>query len=137
LEKAASAPEMRVIRAGEKIEPVELTLKPATRVFGTLVDSAGKPLPRQHVALYFHGDESYINLPVKDRLQRPEGATKSIDPKLGITGTTNAEGAFEIFAPPGEYELFAQSINNSTKAGVQKPKIIVGEEEVELNLTGK
>jgi hypothetical protein len=137
LEKTASAPQMRVIRTGEKIEPVELTLKPTTRVFGTLIDSAGKPLPRQHVTLCFHGDESYINLPINARLERPQGATKSIDPKLLIFGRTNAEGVFEIFAPPGEYELLAQSINNTTQVGVKTPKIIVGQEEIELNLNGK
>jgi hypothetical protein len=137
LDKSASPPEMRVIRVGEKIEPLELTLRPATRVFGTLVDAAGKPLPRERVSLCFHGDEKYINLPVNARLQRPEGATKAIDPRLIFAGTTNAAGAFEIFAPPGEYELLAQSINNTTAVGVKQPKIIVGDKEVGLQLKGK
>ena len=53
------------------------------------------------------------------------------------TPATLADGAFEVFAPPGEYELFAQSINNTTAVGVKQPKIVVGQEEVELNLKGK
>lgn len=108
-ERTASWIHTRWIRQGDQVEALDLSLKPATRVFGrATIGPQARPVANQYVWL----------------LQDAHPPS----PKVHRRALTNDEGRFEIFAGPGSYSLRLPGTANG-------PKFIVnGENPIELDV---
>lgn len=119
----------RIVRQDRPVEDVHLVLQPATRIHGRL--TAGEdhePMAERYLTLYQNFAEQYQRLPQVEKLPNPLASNKAVAPLIGYNTRTDASGAFEFFARPGNYYI----IGPETDA---VPKFqIVDQPELELNL---
>ena len=87
---------------GETVELPDLLLIPGTPVGGTVRDHDGNAKAGVRVSLQARGA-------FPDRLLHPDSddAAWMGDPYVSVSTQTDAEGRYELRAPPGEYSLYA------------------------------
>jgi hypothetical protein len=110
IEGFTSKLEARVARMGEPMRPVQLVLRPATRVQGAL--TAGKdrrPAPNEAVTLIERDRDNYAKLPEDERLPRtlPIAEREHVAMDLPLYATTDEQGRFQFDAAPGAYLIGA------------------------------
>jgi hypothetical protein len=105
--QTASAAERRVIRAGDKLDPVELKLAPATRLFGQVTAGDDEaPAGGAYVTLSLQDIEAYQNLPPGQQLPQPAtGSLAAISPQVAWNTQVADDGAFEFWVGPGLYYI--------------------------------
>jgi len=125
----ASPPVNKIVYQGQPVEGTELTLQPATRVFGRVtIGPEESPLPDTNVALYQRNAVSYYDLPEAARLPNPTESSLAIQPLMGWSTTTDEFGNYEFFVGPGKYYLIGPR-------NVDSPNFdIAGEVSREVNL---
>ena len=111
-----SAGTMRVVRRGEPVGGVNLTLQDATRLCGRIaVGPRSRPLAQSWVVLYQDSDVAHEGLPEADQLARPPGASGKAEPRLLRQTFTDDDGNYEFLLGPGHYELIAPARADSPK----------------------
>jgi beta-lactamase regulating signal transducer with metallopeptidase domain/protocatechuate 3,4-dioxygenase beta subunit len=88
---------------GQPEDDVNFMLRPATRVYGTLVDEdTGAPIPNETVHVYQHGqdlDATAVRLPNPDNLR------DGVRPSTIYRTQTDANGQFNLFVGDGNFEI--------------------------------
>jgi len=108
-DRLAAKPVLRVVHR-KSPAPVELVLKPGTRLFGrATIGSKGDPMPDASISLTIQDNNSYANLPADEQLPAPGNGEeqRSITPHLFRNIKADANGAFEVYVAPGNYTLNA------------------------------
>jgi len=109
LDRHASRGQIVVVLSDKKLAPVEMSLEPATRVFGTLKNlDDSQPLPGKHLTLQQLDGDDYYKMPEEDRL--PERSRKALQLVIVQHAKADAQGRFEFFAGKGRYTLYADGI---------------------------
>lgn len=106
-------------------DEVTLVLGPATRLHGRVTWN-GQPAPDESVYIYLHLPGEYATLPVKERFPGSSNPA-SIDPMLWRSARTGADGGFEFFVGPGQY----QTLCGSAK---EQEVPVADEREIEIDL---
>ncbi|HEY4309030.1 MAG TPA: hypothetical protein VGN12_06225 [Pirellulales bacterium] len=94
-----------VVRRGKPIDNLEIKLQPATRIHGRVtLGTDDSPIANQDVSLYQYGQDlnqagEQIELPDDDR---PRHYVRSM---IVQWGKTDAEGYYEFFAGPGNFDV--------------------------------
>jgi protocatechuate 3,4-dioxygenase beta subunit len=131
-ERTASPPVTRMIRKGAAIEPIELTLAAATRVFGRLTAGDAKsPAAEAYLSISLQDSESYYALPDDQKFPGPRVGVKAIIPSVSWSARSGGDGSFEFFVGPGTYYLRGSQPDAS---GTEAIKIAPGQPEREANL---
>lgn len=100
------SPAVNVVVLDKDIDGVELSLCPATRVFGRVaVEGTGEPVPDQWLQLYQRTANSYYELPEEQQIPNPTDSRFAITPVVVQSQQTNDRGEFEFFVGPGSYYM--------------------------------
>jgi hypothetical protein len=91
----------------KEVEPHDFVLRPATRVFGRVLDKATQE-PQTQQLIYFSQQGTALNDIGKDILPNPEKSTTWVCPMWQQNAQTAEDGKYEFYAGPGEYNLFIQ-----------------------------
>jgi outer membrane protein assembly factor BamB/beta-lactamase regulating signal transducer with metallopeptidase domain len=128
-------PLMRMVRRASPA-PIELALKPGTRIFGrATLNDKGAPMPHASISLLLRDENSYARLAPDEQLLAPaavgEQSPKTISPHLNRTVTVDAKGAFEVYAAPGKYTLSAYGEPRISASAEAK---VTTQDPLEINL---
>ena len=130
LDRQISKAELQVVLAGKETRRVELTLEPATRVFGTVFSPQdSKPLAGEYLTMYCRDGEDYYKLSVDEQLPNPEGSRRGLSPRVSYNATTDAQGRFEFFAGRGNYWVMGRNIQKNASQFE-----LTGQKELQLRL---
>ena len=106
------------------VTDLNLKLRPATRVFGTVIDKESKePVPNHNVRLRLIGQsakDAGIELPKREK------HSLSARPGHSINRSTDSNGKFEFWAGDGRFQL---SANSNESAGLR----VKGETDIKLD----
>ncbi|HLN30290.1 MAG TPA: sigma-70 family RNA polymerase sigma factor [Gemmataceae bacterium] len=128
-EHFASPAEMRIVRAGQVVDPVQLVLQPATRIHGMVgIGKDRSPLAGRRLTLYRRAEKDYFRLPKELQLPNPKDSHKGVNPLILRHAVTDQQGRFEFFAGPGRYYIIGPE-------GAPPPQFeITDQKDVEANL---
>lgn len=102
----ASPPYVRVVRAGQPVTDVNLTLQQAIRVHGRVTSGPERrPLADAPVWLFLWPPVDYRSLPEFRQLPNPRDIRTAIIPTIRPATRTDAKGRFEFLVGPGTHEL--------------------------------
>lgn len=90
-----------------EVEPHDFVLRPATRVFGRVLDKATQE-PQNEQLMYFTQQGIPLDQIGKDILPNPEKSRIWVCPAWQQNARTAEDGKFEFYCGPGEYSLFVQ-----------------------------
>ena len=96
-----------VVLPNKEVEPHDFVLRPATRVFGRVLDRATQE-PQAEQYIYFSQSGIPLNDVGKDLLPNPEKSTRWVCPVWQQNARTADDGKYEFYCGPGEYNLFVQ-----------------------------
>jgi beta-lactamase regulating signal transducer with metallopeptidase domain len=89
---------------GKPVEGIDFTLRPATRIYGTLVaEDTLAPVPDATVHVYQYGQDLRSMNDVV--LPNPENSRTHIQPITQYSTTTNGKGEFELFVGDGNFDI--------------------------------
>lgn len=87
------------------VEGIDLTLKPITRIFGTVREAeSGAPVRDRQLFVVRYGRA--LNSLDGVQLDNPRSSRKKIQPLFELQVFTNSLGEFEIFLGEGDYRIF-------------------------------
>lgn len=128
-DKWASPGVTRVVRPGQPVDDIKLTLQPATRVFGRLTTGDDdRPVPDEYVHLYHRADVYEFDLPADERLPNPKDSHTAVMPLISQSVQTDDAGRFELFTGPGKHYLIVRDASDTPEFTV------TGQSELEQNL---
>ncbi len=101
-----ASPPVNAIVLNEDVDDVELSLGPATRVYGRMtVEETDDPVPDKYLYLYQRTAASYYDLPDEEKIPNPQDSNRAISPVVVKSDQTDADGQFEFFVGPGSYYM--------------------------------
>lgn len=115
---------------GQPVAEKNFTLRPATRIYGTLIDEDTKePVPNARVFVYQYGKDLHSMNGVE--LPNPEQSRTYVQPLTTQNTQTNDQGQFELFVGDGNFDIRPPQQEKAEKFE------IAGETEREFLLTTK
>ncbi|MHB8956739.1 MAG: carboxypeptidase regulatory-like domain-containing protein [Pirellulaceae bacterium] len=129
--KWASAPQTGfAVFKNQPVTDKDFTLRPATRVYGTLIDETSQePIAKERVIVYQYGQDLHSMEGVE--LPNPENSRRWVQPMQFFEATTDEQGRFEFALGDGSFDIRPPQQEKADKF------IIAGEAELELQVTTK
>lgn len=126
--KLAAAPQTGfAVFKGQPVEGKDFTLRPATRVYGKLMNEAAQePIANERVFVYQYGQELRSTDGVV--LPNPENSRTYVRPLTTYSTLTNEQGQFELFVGDGNFDIRPPRQEKSEKfeiAGESKREFLV------------
>lgn len=104
--KQWASPAVNAIVLDEDVSDVDLTLVPATRVYGRVtVEGSEDGVPNQYLQLYQRTANSYYDLPEEQKIPNPSESHFAISPIIVQSKQTDEQGKFEFLVGPGSYYM--------------------------------
>lgn len=126
----------------EPPEEIQLTLKPAVRVFGQVTQGEEKtPLAGHYVSLYRHLGRDYYELPKEELLPNPKTGKQEIATGIKAISTrivqglqTDNEGRYEFFTGPGEHYLIGTQNQDVPKFSIAEDAEATEETQLDFHI---
>jgi hypothetical protein len=125
---ASAAQDGFAVHRNQPVENKDFKLRPATRVFGTLIDERSQqPIPNQRVRVYQYGQDLHSMNGVE--LPNPENSNRWVQPLQVFSTTTDQQGRFEFALGDGNFDIRPPQQEKADKFE------IAGQAELEMQLT--
>ncbi len=104
----ASKMHQRVVRTGQPVKPLDITLQPVTKVVGKLIDRLGMPIDDENIYVRLTEEnekDPLATIPPQERLPQPEGKRMTFRYLFNEYHRTNEKGEYEVLLGPGSYHI--------------------------------